>query len=69
MDRHHCRQRRAGAELTLKYDCDIPGLEHNFIELRDDWSRGQANHTLAVWELLGTSRAVEAASWPSLREA
>ncbi len=25
----------------MKYDCDIPGLEHNFIELRDDWSRGQ----------------------------
>lgn len=25
----------------MKYQCDIPGLEHNFIELRDDWSRGQ----------------------------
>ena len=25
----------------MKYFCDIPGLEHNFVEFSDSWSRGQ----------------------------
>ena len=32
-------------------------------EVHEDWSRGQANHRLDVWELVGTSTGVELALW------
>lgn len=25
----------------MRYQCDIPGLEHNFVEFSDSWSRAQ----------------------------
>lgn len=31
-----------------------------------DWSRGQANHTLEIWELIGETTAVEVALWRAL---
>jgi predicted acetyltransferase len=33
-----------------------------------DWGRGQANHTLSVWELVATSPEVEVALWRALVE-
>lgn len=33
-----------------------------------DWGRGQANHTLKVWELLGETTRVELALWRALAE-
>ncbi|MDQ2679180.1 MAG: sterol carrier protein domain-containing protein, partial [Actinomycetota bacterium] len=32
----------------------------------EDWSRGQANHTLDVWELIGEDVGVEVALWRAL---
>lgn len=34
--------------------------------VHEDWSGGQARHTLAVWELIGTSPAVELDLWATL---
>jgi hypothetical protein len=32
----------------MKYSCDIEGLEHNYIELSDVWSRKQATEFLTA---------------------
>ncbi|MFN7148614.1 MAG: GNAT family N-acetyltransferase [Microthrixaceae bacterium] len=37
-------------------------------EVHEDWSSGQANHTLAVWELVGADVGVELALWRTLIE-
>lgn len=37
-------------------------------QVDQDWSRGQANHSLEVWELVGESVAVELALWRALVE-
>ena len=35
-------------------------------EVADDWSSGQARHRLSVWELVGTTTAVELGLWRTL---
>jgi predicted acetyltransferase len=37
-------------------------------EVHEDWRSGQANHTLAVWELVGADVGVELALWRTLIE-
>ena len=34
--------------------------------VHEDWSAGQANHRLDVWELVGEDMAVEVALWQAL---
>lgn len=39
---------------------------YSIYELHEDWSRGQANHRLEVWELVGADAGVEVALWRAM---
>ncbi len=43
-------------------DDDVPD-GYAIYELTEDWSTGQANHLLEVWELVGVDQVVELALW------
>ena len=32
----------------MRYTCDLPGFEDNYIEVSDRWTRGQASRVLSV---------------------
>lgn len=55
--------------LVMVHRDDAGGADgYAIYKVDHDWSRGQANHTLSVWELVGTSRSVEVALWRALVE-
>ena len=50
------------------FDDDGRADGYAIYSVAEDWSRGQANHSLDVWELVGESVAVELALWRALIE-
>lgn len=41
----------------MKYQCDSPGLQGDFVEFSDSWSRAQTKATWAAWGAIPTAPA------------